>query len=451
MAERTRNRVLLVEDEAVIRMAVRKFLTAAGFEIVEAENRATAMSKIRAHRPDAVILDYKLPDGTALDLLPQIRAIDESVAVILLTAHATIDLAVSAMREGANHFLTKPVELPALLVVLERALDTSRAMHADLAERTKESRNFLDPFAGTSEAIRALEADVQKFVTSDRPVLIQGETGTGKGVLAAWLHRNSRRRQESFIDLNCAGLSKELLESELFGHERGAFTGAVQPKQGLLDVAHRGTLFLDEIGDIDLQVQPKLLKVLEEKQFRRLGDVKPRFADVRLIAATHHDLGMAVKEKRFREDLYFRINTIIVRLPPLRERREDIADLAADVLGRVANEMGRGDPKLSDSGVRALQEYSWPGNLRELKNVLERSLLLSDGGEIRRSDLRFEQSTPSRNTEEEGALTLEEMESLHIKRVLADEGGSVERAATRLGITRNTLYYKLRKHRLTVR
>jgi len=451
MAERTRNRVLLVEDEAVIRMAVRKFLTAAGFEIVEAENRATAMAKIRAHRPDAIILDYKLPDGTALDLLPQIQAIDESVAVILLTAHATIDLAVAAMKQGANHFLTKPVELPALLVVLERALDTSRAMHAGLAERTKESRNHLDPFAGTSDAIRALEADVQRFVASDRAVLIQGETGTGKGVLAAWLHRNSRRRQESFIDLNCAGLSKELLESELFGHERGAFTGAVQPKQGLLDVAHRGTLFLDEIGDIDLQVQPKLLKVLEEKQFRRLGDVKPRFADVRLVAATHHDLGVAVREKRFREDLYFRINTIIVRLPPLRERREDIPGLATDMLARVANEMGRGEPKLSDSGVRALQEYSWPGNLRELKNVLERSLLLCDGGEIRRSDLRFEQSTAGRGTEDEGALTLEEMESLHIKRVLADEGGSVERAATRLGITRNTLYYKLRKHRLTTR
>jgi len=451
MAERTRNRVLLVDDESIIRMAVRKFLTAAGFEIVEAENRATAMSKIRAHRPDAVILDYKLPDGTALDLLPQIRAIDESVAVILLTAHATIDLAVAAMKEGADHFLTKPVELPALLVVLERALDTNRARHADLAERTKESRKHLDPFAGTSAAIRAIEADVQKIVASDRPVLIQGETGTGKGVLAAWLHRNSRRRQESFIDLNCAGLSKELLESELFGHERGAFTGAVQPKQGLLDVAHRGTLFLDEIGDIDLQVQPKLLKVLEEKQFRRLGDVKPRFADVRLIAATHHDLGVAVREKRFREDLYFRINTIVVRLPPLRERRDDIADLAAEMLSRVANEMGRSEPKLSESGVRALQEYSWPGNLRELKNVLERSILLSEGPEIRRSDLRFEQSTPSRSSDEDGALTLEEMESLHIKRVLADENGSVERAATRLGITRNTLYYKLRKHRLTVR
>jgi DNA-binding NtrC family response regulator len=451
MPERTRNRVLLVDDEPVIRMALRKFLTAAGFEIVEAENRAVAMSKFRAHRPDAVILDYKLPDGTALDLLPQIRAIDESVAVILLTGHATIDLAVAAMKEGADHFLTKPVELPALLVVLERTLDMSRALHADLAERTKGSRTLLDPFSGTSPAIAAIEADMQKIVATDRPVLIQGETGTGKGVLAAWLHRNSRRRGEAFIDLNCAGLSKDLLESELFGHERGAFTGAVQPKQGLLDVAHRGTLFLDEIGDIDLQVQPKLLKVLEEKQFRRLGDVKPRFADVRLLAATHHDLGVAVREKRFREDLYFRINTIVVRLPPLRERREDIPQLAVETLARVANEMGRGDPKLSESGVRALQEYAWPGNLRELKNVLERSLLLSDGAEIRRSDLRFEQSGATRSSDEDGALTLEEMESLHIKRVLADEHGSVERAATRLGITRNTLYYKLRKHRLTAR
>jgi len=449
MSDRTRNRVLIVDDEAVIRMAVRKFLSGAGFEVSEAENRVTAMSKIRAARPDAVILDYKLSDGTALDLLPQIRAIDESVAIIVLTAHATIDLAVTAMKEGADHFLTKPIELPALQVVLERSLDSSRARQSELAERTKESRTHLDPFMGESAAIRAIEADVQKIVASDRPVLIHGETGSGKGVLAGWLHRNSRRRQEAFVDLNCAGLSKELLESEIFGHERGAFTGAVQPKQGLLEVAHRGTLFLDEIGDIDLQVQPKLLKVLEEKQFRRLGEVKPRFADIRLLAATHHDLANAVREKRFREDLYFRINTIVVRLPSLRERVEDIPLLAREVLTRVSCEMGRGDLTLSDSGIRALQEYAWPGNLRELKNVLERSVLLSEGREIKRSDLRFEQASTTRASDDSG-LTLEEIESLHIKRAL-DESGSVERAAKRLGITRNTLYYKMRKHRLSVR
>jgi DNA-binding NtrC family response regulator len=447
MSERTRNRVLLVDDEAVIRSAIRKFLVAAGFEVTEAENRTTAMSKLRSFRPDAAILDYKLPDGTALDLLPHLRTIDDAMAVIVLTAHATIDLAVTAMKEGADQFLTKPVELPSLLAILQRSLDTHRDLQSDRAGRTKSEKNALNPFTGTSKAVRDLQSDVEKIVGSDRPVLIQGETGTGKGVLANWLHAHSRRRQETFVDLNCAGLSKELLESELFGHERGAFTGAVQPKQGLLDLAHRGTLFLDEIGDIDMQVQPKLLKVLEEKQFRRLGDVKPRFADVRLLAATHHDLAVAVRERRFREDLYFRINTIVLRLPPLRERPEDIPALTGDLLARVAQDMGRPAVMLADSAMRALQEYHWRGNVRELKNVLERSLLLSEGAEIRRADLRFEAQQgggAAANTQ----LTLTEVEARHIAAVLKEESGSVEKAAKRLGVTRNTLYYKMRKHGL---
>jgi DNA-binding NtrC family response regulator len=444
-SELTRNRVLLVDDESVIRSAIRKFLAAAGFDVTEAENRAAALLKLRSFRPDAAILDYKLPDGTALDLLPQLRAMDDSMAVIVLTAHATIDLAVAAMKEGADQFLTKPVELPALLAILQRSLDTHRNLQSGLAGKNKTEKNSLDPFAGTSRAIRELEADVRKIAGSDRPVLIQGETGTGKGVLANWLHLNGRRKSETFVDLNCAGLSKDLLESELFGHERGAFTGAVQPKQGLLDLAHRGTLFLDEIGDIDLQVQPKLLKVLEEKQFRRLGDVKPRFADVCLLAATHHDLAVAVREKHFREDLYFRINTIVLRLPPLRERPEDIPVLANDLVARVAQDMGRPAAVLTDGAVHALQEHHWRGNVRELKNVLERSLLLSEGAEIRRADLRFEQhggAAAANNTN----LTLTEVEARHIAAVLAEESGSVEKAAKRLGVTRNTLYYKMRKH-----
>ncbi|HYI08534.1 MAG TPA: sigma-54 dependent transcriptional regulator [Thermoanaerobaculia bacterium] len=444
----TRNRVLIVDDELVIRTAMRKFLTGAGYDVAEAENRAGAAAKMRMHRPDAVILDYKLPDGTALDVLPQLRAIDETVTVIVLTAHATIDLAVAAMKEGADQFLTKPIELPALLVILQRMLDTQRHRQSELAEKSRAARRAYDPFAGTSKAIRQLEADVQKLVTSDLPVLIQGETGSGKGVLAGWLHRNSRRRKEPFVDLNCAGLSKELLESELFGHERGAFTGAVQPKQGLLDLAHRGTFFMDEIGDVDAQVQPKLLKVLEEKQFRRLGDVKPRSADLRLIAATHHDLSIAVRERRFREDLYFRISTIVLHLPPLRERPEDLPALAQEILAHISQDMGRPNARLSDSGMRALQEHSWPGNLRELRNVLERSLLLSDSSEITRSDLRFERATATARSTEDTSLTLVEAEARHIALVLAEESNSVERAAKRLGITRNTLYYKMRKHRM---
>ena len=451
MAELTRNRVLIVDDEAVIRTAMRKFLTGAGYDVAEAENRVQAVAKMRAHGPDAVILDYKLPDGTALDVLPQLRALDETVTIIVLTAHATIDLAVSAMREGADQFLTKPIELPTLLVILQRMLDTQRHRQSDLAEKSREARKQFDPFVGTSRAIRQLEADVQKVVTTDRPVLIQGETGSGKGVLAAWMHRNSRRRNEPFVDLNCAGLSKELLESELFGFERGAFTGAVQSKQGLLDLAHRGSFFLDEIGDVDAQVQPKLLKVLEEKQFRRLGDVKTRAADVRLIAATHHDLSQAVRERRFREDLYFRISTIVLHLPPLRERAEDIPALAQEILAHVSHEMGRPSVRFAESGIRALQEHTWPGNLRELRNVLERSLLLSEQNEIKRSDIRFERgAVMAKGVEDSTRLTLVEAEARHISLVLGEENGSVERAAKRLGITRNTLYYKLRKHRIAV-
>ncbi|HEY8183834.1 MAG TPA: sigma-54 dependent transcriptional regulator [Thermoanaerobaculia bacterium] len=449
MSVQTRNQLLIIDDEAVIRMAMRKFLTAAGFEVCEADNRATAIAQMRRYRPDAIILDYKLPDCTAIDLLPQLQALNESAAIIVLTAHATIDLAVAVMKHGADQFLTKPIELPTLLVVLNRTLDSHRDRQAGLAERNRETRNSLDPFAGSSAAVRALESDALRIGATDRPVLIQGETGSGKGILAGWLHRNGRRREEAFVDLNCAGLSKEFLESELFGHQKGAFTGAVQDKQGLLDLAHRGTLFLDEIGDVDVQVQPKLLKVLEEKQFRRLGDVKPRFADVRLIAATHHDMQALVRARRFREDLYFRISTIVLRLPPLRERIEDIPTLASEILHRIAVEMGRPEARLADSAVRALGEHSWPGNLRELKNVLERSLLMSDRSEIRRSDLRFESSAPAAGSD--GLeLTLNEMESRHITLVLRDQGGSVQRAATRLGITRNTLYYKLRKHRITV-
>jgi len=439
----TRNHVLVVDDEPVIRTAMKKFLSKAGFEVREAESRSTAIAEMRKFSPDAIILDYKLPDGTALDLIPQLQAMNGSVAIIVLTAHATIDLAVAAMKHGADQFLTKPIELPTLLHVLKRTLDVQRARQADLAERNRESRNVFDPFAGSSAVIRELESDALKVAPTDRPVLIQGETGSGKGVLAGWLHRNSRRRDESFVDLNCAGLSKEFLESELFGHKKGAFTGAAQDKQGLLDLAHRGTLFLDEVGDIDLQVQPKLLKVLEEKQFRRLGDVKPRFSDVRLIAATHHDLQKLVRSRKFREDLYFRLSTIVLRIPPLREREEDIAILAGAILGRVAHEMGR-EAKLAESAERALREHSWPGNLRELRNVLERSLLMSDRSEIRRSDLRFESAAPAA-TEDSSNLTLAELESRHIAAVLKDEGGSVEKAAKRLGITRNTLYYKLRK------
>jgi transcriptional regulator with GAF, ATPase, and Fis domain len=283
------------------------------------------------------------------------------------------------------------------------------------------------------------------LLPSDSPILIQGETGTGKGVLARWLHSQGPRAEEAFVNVNCAGLGQELLDSELFGHERGAFTGAVTSKVGLLEVADRGTLFLDEIGDLPLEVQPKLLKVLEEQQFRRVGDVRDRRVDVRLIAATHQNLGSLVRERRFRSDLFFRISSLPLRVPALRDRAEDIPILAAEFVERLGRELGREPIVLGDDAVRALREYSWPGNIRELRNVLERAVLLTRGDVLHRHDVRFE--TPAGITPGyDGSLTLAELEQQHIGRVLEEEHGHVERAAKRLGIPRSTLYQRLKHY-----
>jgi DNA-binding NtrC family response regulator len=442
-------KILIVDDEASVRFGVRDFLEAHGYEVDEAESAAAARAAFRAGHPDVALIDYRLPDGTALDLLAHFKDLDADVPLIVLTAHGTIDLAVQAVKEGAEHFLTKPVELPALLVMLERlvARDRTRRQHA--ARRARDARAAVDPFVGTSPAIRSLAVHAARVADVLSPVLIHGETGTGKGVLANWLHQRGPRADEAFVDLNCASLSRDLLETELFGHEKGAFTGAVSSKPGLLEVAQGGTLFLDEIGDLGLEVQPKLLKVLEEKRFRRLGDVRDRRTDVRLVAATHQDLGALVREKRFRSDLYFRINMIPLTVPPLRARVEDIPTIARDLMVRCGRELGRRDVALAGDAERALCAYAWPGNIRELRNVLERALLLTDGPELRRADLRFD-ALPAVQAMGDGAGALVEMERRHIERVLREEGGHVERAAERLQIPRSSLYHKIKRHGIVV-
>jgi DNA-binding NtrC family response regulator len=441
-----RKRILIVDDEAGIRFGIRDFLETNGYEVAEAESCQTAREVFRAFQPDAAIVDHLLPDGNALDLLPLLKEIDPDVPLVVLTGHGSIDLAVRAVKEGAEQFLTKPVELPALAVILKRALENQRNRKKQLARVSRQSREVIDPFLGTSASIRALARQAESVAAADSPVLIQGETGTGKGVLAAWLHARGPRADEAFVDLNCSGLSRELLETELFGHEKGAFTGAIASKVGLLEVAHRGTVFLDEIGDLDAQVQPKLLKVLEEKRFYRLGDVRERQVDVRLIAATHRDLGILVQEERFRKDLYFRISTIPLRVPPLRERREDIQLLAQRLLEACAADLARGSVSLSAEAAQALQEHSWPGNIRELRNVLERAALLSGRSILERKDLLFDLPTPADRWTSDASLTLLEVERDYIERVLREEGGRVERAAVRLGVPRSSLYQKIKKH-----
>src|SRR4029453_13220985 len=399
-------------------------------------------------RPDVVIADYMLPDGTALDLLPLLREIDPDIPLLILTAHGSIDLAVRAIKEGAEQFLTKPLEMPALMVILKRLLENQRNHNKQLASKTRQVRYAIDPFIGVSPAIRALADQAKRVLSTESPVLILGETGTGKGVLARWMHENSPRAEEAFVDLNCAGLSRELLETELFGHEKGAFTSATASKQGLFEVAHRGSIFLDEVGDVDLMIQPKLLKVLEEKRFRRVGDVRDRQVDVRLIAATHQDIGQLVRGKRFLDDLYFRISTIPLVFPALRERIEDIPEMAQYLHSKLAADIGRGEIELTDDCLQALKSYSWPGNVRELRNVIERAVLLSDQRIIGLKDLHFDGHTNVGAPFLDSRLTLIELEKQKIERVLQEEKGRVEKAAKRLGIPRSSLYQKIKKHQI---
>lgn len=438
-----KKRIVIGEDDRAIRGALAEFLESLDYEVAEAENCSGIRDAFREFAPDAAVLDYSLPDGTALDLLPHLKQSYPSVPLILLTGNGTVQLAVQAIKEGAEQFLTKPVEMSAIAVVLERALKNQRNQQKQLAGKVREKRESVDPFLGTSSAIREVAEQAQKIAASQCPVLIAGETGSGKGVLAKWLHSQSPRSDEAFVDLNCAGLGRELLETELFGHEVGAFTGAVQRKLGLLEVAQRGTVFLDEIGDMDLQVQPKLLKILEEKRFRRLGDVQERQLDVRLIAASHENLAELVRKKRFRSDLYFRVSTVTIKVPALRERIEDISILANHFLERSAVDLGRENLSISDQARESLCGYSWPGNIRELKNVLERAALLAGDETIRPRDLHLE-FRESVMPDENSNHTLHDVQKLHIQKTLDAEGGNVARAAARLGVTRSTLYNKLK-------
>jgi len=443
-------KILLVDDEEDVRLPLRRFLVGKGYTVLEAGGLGSAREVLRGQSVDAAVVDFSLADGDGLDVLRSLKAQDASLPVVLLTGHGTIDLAVTAIKEGAEQFFTKPVELPALLVVIERALDNRRMRQVSLAGKSSQARQAVDPFFGESPAMRKLAAEATRVVASPLPVLIQGETGSGKGVLARWVHQNGPRADEPFVDLNCAGLSRELLESELFGHEKGAFTGAIAAKPGLLEMANKGTVFLDEIGDIDLQVQAKLLKVVEDLRFRRLGDVRDRVVDVRLVAATHRDLARLVREQKFREDLYYRISALPLVVPPLRERGQDVVLLARRLVQRISAEMGRPGMRLSTAAEQALGSRSWPGNVRQLRNVLERAALLSDHSNLEPADLGEGPAPAAVGSTPGPRMTLAEAERLHIEAVLREERGAVSRAAEVLGISRSSLYERIKKHGIVV-
>jgi DNA-binding NtrC family response regulator len=436
--------LLIVDDEPAVRFGISKYLEGEGFSIKEAACLEEARSVLAGQTFGAILLDVRLPDGDGLDFLKEIRRQDATVPVVMITGHGSIAMAVEAMREGADHFLTKPVDLRELDVLLTKSIQIGSLRRENRALKVRPKT--ISPFLGESQAMKAVLPLVSAACRHRSPVLIRGETGTGKGLLARYIHERGPNPEEPFVELNCAALKGDLLESELFGHAKGAFTGAVEAKEGLLERAHRGTLFLDEVGDMDLAVQAKFLKVLEEKRFRPVGKVEERVSDFRLIGATHQDLEKKIAEGSFRQDLYYRINTLALTLPPLRERPEDLPQLVAHLLAFIAG--GRRLPETEPGVLDRLSRYAWPGNIRELHNVLERAWILSDGKTLRLEHFASlgPADPPPPPALPAAGMDLDTAEKAHILRVLRHTSANVPEAARLLRVSRATLYRKISQH-----
>ncbi len=379
-------KILIVDDEPFNLDLLEQELTDQGYAIERANDGEEALKKIDSSQPDLVLLDYNMPGLNGIEVLKELRKKECDVPAIMLTAHGTIERAVMAIKEGAYDFLTKPFEPDHIILTVKKALEQERLKRRVeiLSEEIGQGYRLIE---GKSTKMNQAVDLAKKAAGSKSTVLLLGESGTGKEIFARSIHDWSERKSEPFIAINCVGLSKELLESELFGHEKGAFTGAHQLKKGKMELAHGGTVFLDEVGDISPELQSKLLRFLQERAFERVGGTKPISVDVRIIAATNRDLDGAVKEGRFREDLYHRLNVIAVTLPPLRERREDIPALANFFLHRFSTETKKNFTEVEQEAMKTLLAYDWSGNVRELANVIERAVVLGQGPKIALSDL----------------------------------------------------------------
>ncbi len=382
--------ILVVEDKESLRVMLRKTLEGRGYSVEEAGEAYSARRLLQSTRFLVVLTDLRLPGGSGFDVMQAARESDSQIDVIVMTAFGTIEEAVRAMKDGAVDFLTKPVDTDHLLLVLERAIDRRRLLTDFILLKEEYQRRFgLPRVLGEDPALKETMLAIQRAAATDATVLILGESGTGKELMARSLHQLSKRSKGPFVAINCAAIPEALLENELFGHEKGAFTGASGRKVGKAELAHHGTLFLDEIADLTPPLQAKILRLVQERQFERVGGVQTLTIDVRVVAATNRDLKEAVAEQRFREDLYFRLSVFPVEIPPLRRRRGDILLLADAFLARYAHELGRRGLKLAETTRRALLDHPWPGNVRELQNALERAAILCDGVEIRPEHLRL--------------------------------------------------------------
>ncbi len=448
--------LLIVDDEATIRRSLRHIFQAKGYRVLEAKNGVEALTLAQEEAPEAILLDLRLPDCDGLDLLDKLKIATPEAAIIVLTAYGTIEAAVTAMRRGAEDFLEKdPHSLAATELRVEKALEHLQLRRENLYLKGRGKPEAAIP--GECQAIRQLNEMVDLLAKSPTTtVLIQGESGTGKELVAWAIHEKSPRRDKPFLEINCAGLSETLLESELFGHEKGAFTDAKTLKRGLLEVADGGTVFLDEVGDMPMSVQAKLLRVLETKSFRRVGGTRELTVDVRMIAATNKDLAKAVEQGAFREDLYYRLKVMPLLVPPLRERGKDIlilADLFVKEFNHLLKKKVRG---YSPEAQALLLAYPWPGNVRELKNVTERAMILCLKETLEPIHLPQELQglagpqlpIPGPQMPDRTLLSLEELEREHIQKVLTSVQGNRSQAARILGISRSTLQDKIKKYRL---
>jgi DNA-binding NtrC family response regulator len=430
------SKILVVDDEAILRDAIAEALRRAGHEVDAFDSGRPAMDRFARESYRLVITDLKMPGMDGMAVLEEARRLAEDVPVIVVTAHGTVETAVAAMKKGAYDFIIKPFKLEELEVLVQRALE-----HGQLAAENEVLRARVGepdgPDAVWSPATRAVYETLERAAASDATVLVAGESGTGKEVAARTLHRLSRRRAEPFLCVNCAALSAGLLESELFGHEKGAFTGADRMRKGRFELAHGGTLLLDEVSEIDPGLQAKLLRVLQERSFERVGSSQARRADVRVVATTNRDLPAEVARGRFREDLYYRLNVLPVRMPPLRERREEIPLLAEHFLRRHRKRISRG-------AMKRLCEYGWPGNVRELANVIERAAVLSPGEEISSETIAPWLEGGARAPLSLVGVPLEAIERRAIEENLKACGGNREKTAQILGISSRTLRDKLK-------
>jgi two-component system response regulator AtoC len=439
--------LLLVDDEESFRKLTGRELGRTGYRVETAGNLEEARQALSRRNFHLVLLDMRMPDGTGLDLLTEIKETAPDTEVVMLTAYGTVEEGVRAMKQGAYDFLAKPCKLSELEAVLEKALQRQTLERSNTAlQRDVDRLQPSERFIGSSSQIRELLGLVGRVAETESTVLIRGESGVGKELVARAVHRQSRRSRQPFVVVDCASLHENLLQSELFGHEKGAYTGAIRLKHGLFEVADRGTIFLDEIAEITPPLQVKLLRVLESGTFRRVGGTADIKVDVRVIAATNRSLEQMMKEGAFREDLYYRLNVFSLHIPPLRERREDIPLLAEHFIAH-SSIVPKRTVRISHEALEVLTRYSWPGNVRELENLLERALILCDGGALEAEHLPMgvRVAPPFGQDEEPGRLTLEEVERRHIKRVLEECKGHRQKAAAVLGISERNLYRKLKE------